>query len=285
VIRSLLPAENDPEVEVEMAEDRRQFDAEGLNPEVHRRTVRAGLAVRRWIEQEKLTAFTMNFLDIDQASGLPTVPFLEASKAMARGVGYAGEGDVLTAAFVGALMSGYPDTSFTEMFCPDWEGNSIFLSHMGEWNLNLAAEKPRLMEKPFPWTDAENPVVAVGRFRPGEASLFNLAPMEHGFALILAPIAMLDVDGEDRMSDSVHGWFRPQIPISDFLESYSSYYPCGTHHLAVAYGEETRSFTRGVESLMGIGGVFEIGFHELATLGDLQELRRELGENPKRRLV
>jgi len=34
---------------------------------------------------------------------------------MSRGIGYAGEGDVLTAALTGALLSVYPDTSFTEV--------------------------------------------------------------------------------------------------------------------------------------------------------------------------
>ena len=62
---------------------------------------------------------------------------------------------------MGTLLQAYPDTSFTEMFCPDWEGNQIFLSHMGEMNLKLAAAKPRLVEKPFPFTD----VAHSGRLR------------------------------------------------------------------------------------------------------------------------
>jgi L-arabinose isomerase len=289
-LASLLPPADDAEVEAEVAADRARFAAGSVEAEAHRGTVRAGLSVRRWMAREGLTGFTMNFAAIDRASGMPTLPFLEASKAMARGQGYAGEGDVLTAALVSALAAAYPETTFTEMFCPDWEGNSIFLSHMGEWNLNLAAEKPRLIEKPFPWTDAENPIVAVGRFRGGEAALLNLAPMESGkrpyFDLILAPITMLDVDGEDRMSDSIHGWFRPHIPISDFLTDYSNGFPSGTHHLAVVYGEVTRSFTSGVGQFMGIGGASEIGFDDrMATLGDLQELRKDLDAKPKRGIV
>ena len=65
------------------------------------------------------------------------MPFLEISRLMERGIGYAGEGDVLTAALVGALMKVYAETTFTEMFCPDWKGNSIMLSHMGEINVCL----------------------------------------------------------------------------------------------------------------------------------------------------
>ncbi len=236
VLRSQLPTPNDPEVEAELSADRSRFSTEGLLQESHRRSIQAGIAVRRWVEKEKLCAFTANFLAVDRASGIPTVPFLEASKAMARGVGYAGEGDVLTAALVGALAASYPETTFTEMFCPDWAGESIFLSHMGEMNLSLSAETPLLMERPFPWTDADPPVVAVGRLKPGEACLVNLAPgPQESYRLIVAPVTMLDGSGNGKMADSIRGWFRPRMPIADFLAEYS--HAGGTHHLALVYGD------------------------------------------------
>jgi L-arabinose isomerase len=240
MIRSLLSEVGDRAVEAEMAYDKEHFLVKDLNPEVHRLSTRAGLAIRRWIEKERLTAFTVNFLCVDKASGLPAMPFLEASKAMARGIGYAGEGDVLTAALVGALASVYPETSFTEMFCPDWEGDQILLSHMGEMNINLTAATPSLVEKPFPFTDVGNPVVAVGRFRPGDAVLVNIAPGSNDdYSLIVAPIVMQDVEGVDRMSDSIHGWFRPSQPVGDFLAAYS--HAGGTHHSGLVYGKAADS--------------------------------------------
>jgi len=163
------------------------------------------------------------------------MPFLEAGKAMARGIGYAGEGDVLTAALTGALLSVYTETSFVEMFCPDWKNGSIFISHMGEMNLNLSSVKPVLKEKNFPFTDADNPVVAYGRFKGGEAVFVNLAPgKDNTYSLILSPVEMLDREGEDRMEDSVRGWFKPRIPVSEFLKTYSKH--GGTHHAAIVYG-------------------------------------------------
>lgn len=239
---SLLPEADSSEIKEEMADNIKKFLTAGLDTETHRRTVRVCLALRRWIEKEKLSAFTLNFLKIDKSSGLPTVPFLEASKAMARGIGYAGEGDVLTAALVGTLSSVYPETTFTEMFCPDWENESIFLSHMGEMNINLADAIPGLMEKPFPWTDVDNPVVAVGRFRGGEAVLINLAPGPDGiYTLIVAPVEMIKVQGKDRMAGMVHGWFKPGKPVAEFLTGYS----ClgGTHHLALVYSNVVKEIT------------------------------------------
>lgn len=249
VIRSLLPAAEDKEVRAEIAADHEKFVTEGVDSEMHRLTTLVGLAVRRWIEKENLSAFTVNFLAIDQGSGLPTVPFLEASKTMARGLGYAGEGDVLTAALVGALSAVYPETSFTEMFCPDWKNNRIFFSHMGEMNINLTDEPPRLTEKPFPYTDAENPVVAVGRFRGGRAVLINLAPGPNGrYTLIVAPVTMTAVNGSDRMADSIRGWFNPEMAVADFLTEYSR--AGGTHHSALVYGNAAREIA-GFGEMMG----------------------------------
>jgi L-arabinose isomerase len=249
LMRSLLSEVSDRAVEAEMSYDREHFLVKDLNPEVHRLTTRAGLVIRRWIEKERLTAFTVNFLWVDKASGLPAMPFLEASKAMARGVGYAGEGDVLTAALVGALESVYPETSFIEMFCPDWEGDQLFLSHMGEMNIDLTAATPSLLEKPFPFTDIGNPAVAVGRYRPGDAVLVNLAPGPNDtYSLIVAPIVMQDVNGTDTMAESIHGWFKASMPVGDFLAEYSR--SGGTHHSGLVYGKAADSIVSW-GSLMG----------------------------------
>ena len=243
VLCSLLPSENDESVKAEMAADLKRFAAKELDSNVHNATTRACLAVRRWMEHEKLTAFTMNFGGITRSTGMPTVPFLEASKAMARGHGYAGEGDVLTAAFVGALASSYPETTFTEMFCPDWSGESIFLNHMGEMNVDLADGKAVLMAKDMPWLDAGTPALAIGRFRAGRVVFANLAPgPDDSYTLIIAPGSMLDVEGEDRMTDLIRGWFRPEISIADFLEEYSRL--GGTHHSAMIYGDVTEDLIR-----------------------------------------
>ena len=247
VLQSFVPLEDDPEVAKEMADDLEAFVVEDLDMDVHRRSVRAGLAIRRWIEAERLTALTVNFLVVDD-SGLPTMPFLEISKAMARGIGYGGEGDVLTAGLVGALASVYPQTSFTEMFCPDWEGGSVFMSHMGEMNLNLVDGKPLLTNKAFPWSNAGQPAVAAGCFKGGGAVLINLAPGPDGtYTLLICPGEMLSVK-KDRMKDTIRGWFKPAMPVADFLAAYS----ClgGTHHSAVVYGDVTEEIVRFGE-LMG----------------------------------
>ncbi|MCX7031717.1 MAG: hypothetical protein NTU62_16565 [Spirochaetes bacterium] len=254
-LQKLLAAVKPAEVEAELAEDRGRFDgadASGPAAEAHRRSVRMGLAVRRWIEQERLSAFTFNFLDMKKKAGHVTVPFLEASKAMARGVGFAGEGDVLTALLVAAVASGFPETTFTEMFCPDWENGTIFLSHMGEVNWRLLSGRGRISEMQYSYSATDNPIRVTGRLKPGSIALVNLAPMADGrYRLILAPATMLTVKDADRMESSVHGWFRPPKPVPAFLEVYSRF--GGTHHLAMCYAGEPGAAKPVLETLETFG--------------------------------
>ena len=174
----MLNSVTESEIAVEVAANESLFELKGkIDSDVHRKTVRTGLAVRKWIESKKLDAFTFNFLDITRAKGFDTVPFLEASRQMASGVGYGGEGDVLTAALVGTLLQENADTSFSEMFCPDWKNGTVFLSHMGEMNYRLVDGRASLMHKEYGYSDTGEPVYVCGRFRPGDFVLVNLAPV------------------------------------------------------------------------------------------------------------
>jgi L-arabinose isomerase len=229
----LLASVTEQEVQAEREIDAKRFDFGKVGPDAYMRSARTGIAVQKWVDREDLGAFTVNFLDVNRASGIPTVPFLQASKLMAAGVGYAGEGDTLTASLVASLAAVFPKTSFTEMFCPDWQGGTIYLSHMGEVNYSLVSGKPKLIEMQYKWSDAENPVFLAGRFRAGRVLFVNLAPVPSGFRLVVAPAAMVEARGKDRMEKSVHGWFKPDLDVPEFLARYSR--AGGTHHLAVCY--------------------------------------------------
>ncbi len=225
------------EMDAYMQECKDAYNLVDVSRELFHRSAGINLVLRNWIECNQLDATTVNFLATEDQPGLPVMPFLEISRSMGRGIGYAGEGDVLTAALTAALLSVYEETTFTEMFCPDWKGNSILLSHMGEININLTAEKALVVEKDFPFTSAENPVVAYGCLKSGAAVLVDIAPMGNGkYSLILSEVDMLGVTGENNMANSVHGWFRPRsCDISQFLSKYSM--AGGTHHLVLVYGD------------------------------------------------
>ncbi|HHW30374.1 MAG TPA: hypothetical protein GXX20_01675 [Clostridiaceae bacterium] len=196
-------------------------------------TVKACLLTRKWIEKNNLIGFTANFMAITQETGFPRMPFMEASKAMARGVGYAGEGDTLTAALVGTLLHAYPQTSFTEMFCPGWSDNTIFLSHMGEMNISLCEGKPVIAKMNMIFSDTGDVVCAYGKYKSGEAAIVNLTPLDKGYRMIIAPGVIVRKPDSEELKYRIEGWFRPKVSVVEFLEKFSIL--GGTHHSAVCY--------------------------------------------------
>ena len=243
---------NDADVKAEMAKDLDTlYEIEPVDAESHERTVRNCLAVRRWIEERKLSAMTVNFREITEETGLEIMPFMEACKAMARGTGYAGEGDVLTASLVGALMKGYDEVAFIEIFCPDWKGNTLLLSHMGEYNPKLTSGKCGMKEIPFIYGDAKSPVVSYGRYKGGDAVFINLYRTKDDFRMIISAVDMVEVrPDDDTLEVRVRGWMKPKMPIAEFLEAISRV--GATHHSALVYGARVSELVY-FANLLGIG--------------------------------
>ncbi|GMW03039.1 MAG: L-arabinose isomerase [Candidatus Hydrogenedentota bacterium] len=236
------------EIETELRQDQTAFDVD-LDEAVHRRSVRLGLGVRQYLDRGGFGAFSMNFLAFGYADGpLSTVPFLECSKAMARGIGYAGEGDVLTAALVAAMVKAMGPATFTEMFCPDWNGDTLFLSHMGEFNPAMSAGRPRLYEKPFPFTRTQNPAAIACAPRPGLATLVNISPGSNDtFRILYSPVEVLEDGNHPDFRDWIRGWIKPRVPVSRFLEAYSL---CGgTHHCCLVQGDVCTAIQAFAEAL------------------------------------
>lgn len=231
------------EIDCEIDLDHQKYDVCVTYWEDYRLAVKSGLALRGWMDANGLSACTVNFLAADTC-GLAKMPFVECCKILERGQGYAGEGDVLTAGLVGALHAVYPNTTFTEMFCPDWRENVLLLSHMAESNPALARWKPAIRDLDFHYNSCGNTVGMYTCARPGHVVIVNLAPMEKGFTLILCPGELLDCGLErGAYTNATQGWFRPAKPLRDFLKAYSM--AGGTHHSAMVYdvdADELRAF-------------------------------------------
>mgnify|MGYP005852890819 CR=1 FL=1 len=210
-----------------------KYEGQNVDKDSLFKSVIAGIALNNWIRENKFDCFTMNFTKFNKATGLPTMPFLEAELLLAEGFGYAGEGDVLTSALVGTLNKTFSQVTFTEMFCPDWKENIIFLSHMGEVNLDLFSQKALLLEKKLPFIDINSPIIGVGKLKKGEVILVNLAPQNNSFNLILCSGSIIDIDDNANFNESIRGWFKPKTPIDQFLSSFSL--AGGTHHSALVY--------------------------------------------------
>ncbi len=234
-------------VTAELADDQKRFACE-IDEITHRRSVRIGLGLRTLLEDGNYNALSVNFQVFDGTERpASTMPFLEISKAMARGIGYGGEGDVLTAALVGALARTFDQVTFTEIFCADWAGNTLFLSHMGEISPTVATGKARLFAKPFFVKGVPDPTLLTCKVQPGPAVFVNLAPgPDDTFSLIVAPVDVCDEGDalEPTMRNTVRTWIKPRRPVAGFLECYSR--AGGTHHSALVLGDHT-------EAIMGLG--------------------------------
>lgn len=196
--------------------------------------IRAGLAVRKYVEEEKLTAFSVNFLKVGKEAGVPSMPFIECCLAMERGTGYAGEGDALTAAFTGAFLKAWEETSFVEIFCPDWKNNTVLLSHMGEMNYRVINNEPVIGPTGGNLTGGTQPYAGYARLKGGEGVYVNVSRARNGYKLLIAPAKMDEVK-EDAFGGAMRGWMRPEsLSTKDFLEALSI--NGATHHSSFIYG-------------------------------------------------
>ncbi len=233
---------SESEIEEEFLADSQRFEFDSnVDTAEYRKYMKACLALRKYLEKNNYDAFSVNFLNV---KGIGTMPFTECCKAMERGLGYAGEGDALTAAFTGAILSAYPETNFVEIFCPDWRGNKVFLSHMGEMNYHVAEGKPVLYRTGSRYfTDENMPYAAYAKMKAGKGVYVNISRDKDGYQLLATPCEILPVEDNNM---KIRGWMQPQTKTTaEFLEKLSI--NGATHHSIFVYGatvEELEYFAK-----------------------------------------
>lgn len=225
------------EKEIQSYFNEMNFDS-NFNKEELKVSVKSCLAVRNLIEKHNLDAFTINFLDITKEN-LKNMPFIECCKQMQYGKGYAGEGDSLTATFVGAIGKTFTNHSFVEIFCPDWKENRLLISHMGEMNYSVKKEKPELIRVNFPYGNTGFCFKGVAGFKGGKAVFCNVfKDVNEEFKLLVSDVEMINVDTNE-FDNSIRGWFTPSLPIEEFLEKLSEH--GATHHSFLVYDVDIKA--------------------------------------------
>jgi len=212
-------------------------------------------ALEHLVEAHSLDAIAMNFLPVLQA-GAKSLPFLGASRLMSRGVGYAGEGDVLTASLTTALARLAGEATFTEIYAPDYQRSEVLLAHMGECNIAMAnpAMPIRLAARPFPWGNCLRTAVPVFQMKPGIVTLASISerPAGHdckaGFQLLVLTGEIIAAPDHPNLTNP-YTRIRFANDLPAFLEAYSRL--GGTHHLALVHGEATRDL-RALAHLTGM---------------------------------
>ena len=204
--------------------------SDGFDEAEYRENVRATLALNKMLSDKGACAFTVNF---DAVTGLKTMPFIGACEAMQRGIGYAGEGDTLTASFVGALLCAFEETNFVEIFCPDWKNSTLFMSHMGETNYRIADTKPMLKRHAVKYSSTVNPYSAPTRMKGGKGVFVNISRQKDDFLLLASECEMLSFS-EDNFPNSIRGWMKTTSSTAEFLSDLSR--AGATHHSIFVYG-------------------------------------------------
>jgi L-arabinose isomerase len=112
---------------------------------------RMQVAIERILGERGFGAYTAHFDAIGEDGRFSRLPLAAASSLMAKGYGYAAEGDVLTACMVYAGHVLIGDAHFTEMYAMDFPSDSVLMSHMGEGNWKIArSDRPvKLIKRPL----------------------------------------------------------------------------------------------------------------------------------------
>ena len=201
----------------------------------------AELALRGMVKDYRLDAVTYQFMAFGEDERTSTLPFVAASRLMAEGIGFGGEGDLIAAAGTAFLNWLMPPASFTEIFTTDFGGNSLLLSHMGEMNPAMArrGRKPALCARPTPITRTRGRQLAVvAGFRPGPATLcaLTIGPSRN-WRLLASRMTILDFGPLEALCVP-HAKVRPDGDVRDFLTAYAM--AGGPHHNAVCLGDARR---------------------------------------------
>jgi L-arabinose isomerase len=203
-------------------------------------TARAELALRGMVAESRLDAITFQFMAFGEDERTETLPFVAASRLLAEGVGFAGEGDVVGAIGTWLLGRLQPPASFSEIFTIDFAGNGLLMSHMGEINVAMARRdrKPPLVARPTPIARTRARQLAIpASLEPGPATLCALAQGPGGRWRLIAGRVRIDDFGPLPSMCVPHFKIVPDGDVREWLTAYAK--AGGPHHNAVCFGDAT----------------------------------------------
>ena len=213
-----------------------------LSPEERQDHARMQVALEQILNERGLGAYTAHFDAIGEDGRFSRLPLAAASSLMAKGYGYAAEGDVLTACMVyaGHILIG--DAHFTEMYAMDFPSDSILQSHMGEGNWKVArSDRPvKLIKRPLGIGRLADPPTFLFQLQPGPATLATLVSLEgERFRMVVAEGENLDSQ-ELPALEMPYGQFRPNSGVRACLNGWLR--AGGPHHEVMNLGHHAAAW-------------------------------------------
>lgn len=224
-----------------VAADRERFEVEeALSVEAHRYAARFQVAIETLLKDEGYEGFSMYFDAVGDDGRFEQLHMLAASNLLAKGYGYAAEGDVPCTSLVAAGHRLAPAAHFTEMYAMDFERDAVLQSHMGEGNWKIAREdRPvRLIDRELGIGGLDNPPTLLFRAEPGPGTLASLAPVGgDAYRLVVASGEVLDADPLPNV-EMPYFHFRPDSGMRGCLDGWLEH--GGTHHQCFHLGDVRR---------------------------------------------
>jgi L-arabinose isomerase len=213
-----------------------------LSDEEREDHARMQVAMQRILDDRGFGAYTAHFDAIAEDGRFSRLPLAAASTLMARGYGYAAEGDVLTACLVWAGHILIGDAHFTEMYAMDFPSDSVLMSHMGEGNWKIARrDRPvRLIKRPLGIGRLDDPPTFLFQYQPGPATLATLVSLEgERFRLVVAEGENLDSQQLPAL-EMPYGQFRPTSGLRACLNGWLR--AGGPHHEVMNLGHHAAAW-------------------------------------------
>ena len=240
--RGAVAVERDA-VDAALAEEDERFEIDpALSAEEREDHIRMQVALERILSERGCRAYSTHFDAIAEDGRFARLPMAAASTLMAKGFGFAGEGDALTAALVAAGHELLGDSHFTEMYAMDFPSDSILMSHMGEGNWRVARRdrKPRLIKRPLGIGGLADPPTILFQYEPGPATIATLLSLGGDrFRLIVSEGEVLDTE-ELPSLEMPYGQFRPDSGVRDCLDAWLRL--GGPHHQVMHLGRQLETW-------------------------------------------
>jgi L-arabinose isomerase len=251
LVRGAEKADQDKVNEVIAFEDANFEIDPRLSTEERMDHVRMQVAIEEILTRGGYGAYSTHFDAIGEDGRFTRLPLAAASSLMAKGYGYAAEGDVLTATMVYAGHVLIGDAHFTEMYAMDFPSDSVLMSHMGEGNWKVARkDRPvKLIKRPLGIGRLDDPPTFLFQYQPGPATLATLVSLEGElFRMVVAEGEVLDSQ-ELPALEMPYGQFRPDSGVRECLNGWLR--NGGPHHEVLNLGRHAASW-RTFCDLLGI---------------------------------
>ncbi|PAD16301.1 L-arabinose isomerase [Shouchella clausii] len=211
---------------------------------------RIEIGLERFLQQGDFRAFSTTFEDLH---GMKQLPGLAVQRLMAKGYGFAGEGDWKTAALLRVLkvLAGNVGTSFMEDYTNHLEpGQEMILgSHMLEVCPTISAQKPEIVVAPLSMGNREDPARLVFKGKAGRALNAALIDMGSRFRLVANEVEAVENPHDMPKLPVASVLWKPLPSFSEATEAWI--YAGGAHHTVFSY-EISKEQLADWASLMGI---------------------------------